>query len=142
MAAPVLVRVQKLNGSILEVNATRSWQVIDVKKQVTKSDGTPWKEQKMLLGETELPDTEQLDTLLPQEAAVDVTLVRTQNLAGAWAVFSQDKLHQEKGEWKEKAQTTNEARGHWGGIVGSALNQDAEDIRKGALAEVEAGKAP
>mmetsp|Transcript_33732 Transcript_33732/g.104790 ORF Transcript_33732/g.104790 Transcript_33732/m.104790 type:complete len:146 (-) Transcript_33732:148-585(-) len=143
--ASIVVRVQKLDGSILEVAATRSWTVIDVKKEVTRSDGTPWKEQKLVFAEKELTDLEQLDAVLPQEAAVDVTLVRTQNLAGAWAVLTQDRLSQEDQTMRDdavaRAQKMTEATSSWGALAGETLTREAQAAKDAAQAQAEAKKA-
>jgi len=144
--ADVVVRVLKLDGSVvLEVNAKRSWTVIDVKKEVTRSDGTPWKEQKLLIGEKEMTDMEALDAVLPQEASVDVTLVITQNLAGAWAVLTQDKLSQNEQSMREdaacKAEQIKGVQSSWAAMADDKLAQDKEAMKSSAVAEAEAKKA-
>merc|ERR1712224_237265 len=82
-----------MNGdTMLEVAATRSMKVVDLKKQVTKNDGTPWKEQKLLLSGTELGDSALLGEVLPADAQVDLQWVRAKNINGVWGDMVANKL--------------------------------------------------
>mmetsp|Transcript_82663 Transcript_82663/g.145866 ORF Transcript_82663/g.145866 Transcript_82663/m.145866 type:complete len:147 (-) Transcript_82663:75-515(-) len=121
------LRLLKLDGSVIaEVQATRTWKVVDVKKQVTRRDGTPWKEQKLFLGEQELaPDTEVLDSLLPADATFDLSLVITPNLQGAWSVLAMEKLEKEATAVAEAVKHQQEAKMNWSSFARRELQQAA-----------------
>merc|ERR1712216_145941 len=91
------IRVAKPDGATIEIqDALKSWNGLNVKKQVTRAEGIPWKEQKLLMGEREIADGDLLSDVLADanlEQGIDITMVRClkTGLAG-WGSMVEAKL--------------------------------------------------
>eukprot|EP00929_Paragymnodinium_shiwhaense_P061342 TRINITY_DN30629_c0_g1_i1.p1 TRINITY_DN30629_c0_g1~~TRINITY_DN30629_c0_g1_i1.p1 ORF type:complete len:118 (-),score=48.25 TRINITY_DN30629_c0_g1_i1:202-555(-) len=99
MADEVLVHLVKTDGELLlDVTILRSKKVLDLKKQVTRHDGTPWKEQTLLLND-ELPDDATLADALPEGAEVTIQWIHSMSKQiGAWGNMVVGKMDKEAPE--------------------------------------------